>query len=55
MLDYVFYKLGIPTETVQHPIVMTESLCNPHYSRSREFSFAIVLHQPADGLQITQS
>ncbi|ORY89031.1 hypothetical protein BCR35DRAFT_262595 [Leucosporidium creatinivorum] len=34
MLDYVFYKLGLPTETVQHPIVMTESLCNPHYSRS---------------------
>ncbi|KAI5479257.1 actin-related protein 5 [Pseudohyphozyma bogoriensis] len=34
MLDYVFYKLGIPTESVQHPIVMSETLANPRYSRS---------------------
>lgn len=41
MLDYVFYKLAIPTETVQHPIVMTEPLCNPHYSRSRKWQLAV--------------
>ncbi|GAA5833951.1 hypothetical protein JCM3766R1_002480 [Sporobolomyces carnicolor] len=34
ILDYVLIKLGIDTETVQTPIVMTESLCNPAYSRS---------------------
>lgn len=34
MLDFVFYKLGIQSDTVEHPIVMSETLCNPHYSRS---------------------
>ncbi|EPQ27228.1 uncharacterized protein PFL1_05151 [Pseudozyma flocculosa PF-1] len=34
MLDYTFANLGIDTERVQHPICMTETLCNPAYSRS---------------------
>ncbi|GAA5952105.1 hypothetical protein JCM3765_005194 [Sporobolomyces pararoseus] len=34
ILDYVMIKMGIDTQTVQTPIVMTESLCNPSYSRS---------------------
>ncbi|PWN50685.1 actin-like ATPase domain-containing protein [Violaceomyces palustris] len=33
ILDYTFSKLGIDTSTVQHPIMMTETLCNPAYSR----------------------
>ncbi|KAN0062909.1 Actin-related protein 5 [Thecaphora frezii] len=33
MLDYTFSNLGIDTERVQHPICMTETLCNPAYSR----------------------
>ncbi|KAJ3145356.1 Nuclear actin-protein involved in chromatin remodeling [Geranomyces variabilis] len=32
-LDYVLSKLGIDTESVAHPILMTETLCNPAYSR----------------------
>lgn len=40
MLDYVFYKLGIQSDTVSHPILISETLCNPHYSRSRtDFGF----------------
>jgi actin-related protein 5 len=34
VLDFVMLKLGIDTETVRTPILMTESLCNPSYSRS---------------------
>lgn len=33
MLDYAFYKLGVQSDSVAHPVVMTEALCNPHYSR----------------------
>jgi len=29
-------KLGVDTERIQTPIIMTESLCNPSYSRSRK-------------------
>ena len=43
MLDYVFVKLGIPTEIIQHPIVMTESLCTPRHSRTSAF----ILHSPS--------
>ncbi|CAG8744053.1 1970_t:CDS:10, partial [Acaulospora morrowiae] len=32
-LDYIFVKLGITTETVEHPILMTEPICNPSHSR----------------------
>ncbi|GAA5940758.1 uncharacterized protein JCM15063_006353 [Sporobolomyces koalae] len=34
ILDYVMIKLGVDTQTVQTPIVMTETLCNPSYSRA---------------------
>ena len=37
MLDNTFAKLGIDTECVDHPILMTETLCNPDYSRSRAY------------------
>ncbi|ORX85405.1 actin-like ATPase domain-containing protein [Anaeromyces robustus] len=32
MMDYIFLKLGINTN-IENPIVMTETLCNPNYSR----------------------
>ncbi|EGD83663.1 hypothetical protein PTSG_04268 [Salpingoeca rosetta] len=34
VLDHAFQCLGINTETVDHPIVMTEALCNPNVSRA---------------------
>lgn len=46
MLDYTFYKLAIPTGIVQHPVVMTEALCNPNYSRSRERSITAMSQRP---------
>ncbi|GFR82475.1 actin-related protein 5-like, partial [Elysia marginata] len=34
VFDYVFSHLGINTEgSVNHPIVLTEALCNPNYNR----------------------
>lgn len=33
MLDYIFLKLGVSDETVHHPILMSETLCNPVYTR----------------------
>ncbi|SRR5258706_6778178 len=35
-LDYAFCKLGLNTSTVQHPVVISERLCTPIYSRSGE-------------------
>lgn len=36
MFDYTFSHLGINTEgCVQHPIVMTEPVCNPNYCRDK--------------------
>ncbi|KAJ3289398.1 Nuclear actin-protein involved in chromatin remodeling, partial [Borealophlyctis nickersoniae] len=32
-LDYVFAKLGIDTDRISHPVLMTEPICNPAYSR----------------------
>jgi actin-related protein 5 len=38
IFDYIFTHLGIDTEgQVNHPIVMTEAMVNPNYSRSREY------------------
>ncbi|GAA6043983.1 hypothetical protein JCM8097_003422 [Rhodosporidiobolus ruineniae] len=34
MLDYVFIKLGVGSDTLETPIAMTETLCNPSYSRA---------------------
>ncbi|KAM0754182.1 putative chromatin remodeling complex subunit Arp5 [Meredithblackwellia eburnea MCA 4105] len=36
-LDYLFYKLGVSSQSIQHPIIMTETLCNPQHSRSLTF------------------
>ncbi|WVR03473.1 hypothetical protein IAU60_000464 [Kwoniella sp. DSM 27419] len=33
-LDYTFCTLGIDTSTVEHPVVMTERLANPLFSRA---------------------
>ena len=35
ILDYTMLRLGINTERVLHPVLMTESVCNPNYSRGR--------------------
>ncbi|GAA5840624.1 hypothetical protein JCM9279_007385 [Rhodotorula babjevae] len=34
ILDYTLVKLGVDSETLHNPIAMTETLCNPAYSRS---------------------
>jgi actin-related protein 5 len=33
LLDYIFTKLGIDTESINHPILMTECICNPNFAR----------------------
>jgi actin-related protein 5 len=35
VLDYVFHGCGVTGDRVAHPIVLTEALCNPNYSRAR--------------------
>ncbi|KAL9939035.1 hypothetical protein V8E36_001848 [Tilletia maclaganii] len=35
VFDFTFAKLGVGSETVQHPILLTETLCNPAYSRAQ--------------------
>lgn len=45
ILDYTFKHLGINTAgQVNHPIVMTETLLNPNYSRQRKLT--ILLFDP---------
>ncbi|KAG0317555.1 Nuclear actin-protein involved in chromatin remodeling [Dissophora globulifera] len=34
VLDYIFIKLGIDTETINHPLIMTEPVCVPQYNRN---------------------
>ncbi|KAI8096795.1 uncharacterized protein BX664DRAFT_66331 [Halteromyces radiatus] len=34
VLDYIFTVLGITTSTIEHPLVMTEPVCVPQYSRN---------------------
>jgi len=34
-LDYVFIRLGLDTQTVEHPVIMTERICAPLHSRQR--------------------
>ncbi|KAF9580555.1 Nuclear actin-protein involved in chromatin remodeling, partial [Lunasporangiospora selenospora] len=34
VLDYVFIKLGVDAEVIDHPIVMTEPVCVPLYNRN---------------------
>lgn len=34
LLDYVFLKMGVSgSEKVEHPLLMTEPVCNPNYTR----------------------
>eukprot|EP01114_Cavostelium_apophysatum_P015312 TRINITY_DN4140_c0_g1_i2.p1 TRINITY_DN4140_c0_g1~~TRINITY_DN4140_c0_g1_i2.p1 ORF type:complete len:522 (+),score=138.68 TRINITY_DN4140_c0_g1_i2:78-1643(+) len=33
LLDYGFYYLGIDSERIAHPLLMTEAVCNPGYTR----------------------
>ncbi|KAK9727654.1 Nuclear actin-protein involved in chromatin remodeling [Basidiobolus ranarum] len=33
ILDYTFLQLGIDTDRIRHPILMTEAPCIPHYNR----------------------
>jgi actin-related protein len=34
ILDYTFYMLGFSGKSlINHPIIITEPLCNPNYSR----------------------
>lgn len=33
IMDHIFTKMGIDTDRVLHPILMTEPLCNPDHSR----------------------
>lgn len=35
MLDYTFRHLGIDASSIEHPILMTETLCNPQYCRGQ--------------------
>jgi actin-related protein 5 len=41
ILDYIFLVLGISTSSVNHPIVMTEAVCNPQYSRRRKNEYKL--------------
>ncbi|MCO5609190.1 hypothetical protein L7F22_063413 [Adiantum nelumboides] len=34
VLDYAFINLGIGSSSIDHPLLMTETLCNPAYSRA---------------------
>ncbi|KAI9205857.1 uncharacterized protein BJ171DRAFT_499916 [Polychytrium aggregatum] len=42
-LDYIFLRLGIDTDRVHHPVLMTEPVCNPLHSRklSSELLFEV--------------
>lgn len=33
-LDYAFLQLGIDTNSIEHPVIMTEKLANPLYCRA---------------------
>jgi actin-related protein 5 len=37
LLDYTFMQLGINTERVQHPVMITEGVCAPNYARGRMY------------------
>lgn len=52
MLDYVFHKLGIDSPSVDHPVVMTETLCNPHYSRARACQLLLPRRAPPTSILI---
>ncbi|KAI8143640.1 hypothetical protein BJV82DRAFT_668679 [Fennellomyces sp. T-0311] len=35
ILDYIFTTLGINTSSIEHPLIMTEAVCIPSYSRKQ--------------------
>lgn len=37
-LDFSFLTLGIDTSTIEHPIVMTERLANPLFTRASAYA-----------------
>ena len=38
IFDYIFSHLGINTQgCVDHPLLLTEAVCNPNYCRQRKF------------------
>ena len=48
MFDYIFAHLGITSEgCVDHPVVLTEPVCNPNYCRQRK-----LIPSPCDHLLI---
>ena len=54
ILDYIFSRLGIDTDTVTHPLIMTEPVCNPNYSRKGLFPH-ILLTAHKDSLKSCSS
>lgn len=48
LLDYTFLKLGVDGQSggIGHPVVMTEAVCNPNYSRRGMYSV-----RPAEALE----
>lgn len=46
MLDYLFAKLAINAERIDHPILMTETLGNPLQSRSRQWFNFVAVYAP---------
>ncbi|CAG8499345.1 16313_t:CDS:10 [Acaulospora colombiana] len=51
-LDYIFVKLGINTETIDHPILMTEPICNPSHSRKLCYGIDALFSYHANGLSL---
>lgn len=46
IFDYIFSHLSIDTEgAVEHPVVMTEPVCNPGYCRESKSHLPILLSQ----------
>lgn len=44
-MDYIFLKLGVNSSSIENPIVMTETLCNPNYSRKCKLNiYLFIIH-----------
>ncbi|CAB0006928.1 unnamed protein product, partial [Nesidiocoris tenuis] len=43
IFNYTFSHLGIDTNRINHPIVITEAPLNPNFSRSCHFRFAVIV------------
>jgi len=43
-MDYIFSHLGIDSDgCVEHPVVMTQPVCNPSYCRESEYSLLMCM------------